>query len=201
MTRISLSNLLKYLIGLLVFQGATVILVLVALRTSLGETWVLFALLGLVMGVPTALWFTSIADHAGKHALANAKEQFSKERERIRLRAEQDKAKKIEDTHRRLLRERNRVQNSSTLKLGAALAGVAGLGVALFLTQFMTLGMLMLTTAGGALVGYGVRARQDWLGRQRAAIASNEAGQPERVTSVQAELLPRQAAGQRGGPH
>jgi hypothetical protein len=62
------------------------------------------------------------------------------------------------------------VQNRSNVKLGAALAGLATLGVALFFTQFMTLGVLALSLTGGALLGYGVRARQNHLPGKRKAI-------------------------------
>ena len=40
------------------------------------------------------------------------------------------------------------------------MAGIAGLGVLLLFTQFMTLGLLAVSAVGGALLGYGVRARQ-----------------------------------------
>ena len=43
------------------------------------------------------------------------------------------------------------------------MAGIAGLGVVLLFTQFMTLGLLAVSATGGALLGYGVKARQDRL--------------------------------------
>ncbi len=52
------------------------------------------------------------------------------------------------------------MQTRSTLKTGLALAGVAGLGVILLFTQFMTLGLLAVSATGGAILGYGFRARQ-----------------------------------------
>ena len=58
------------------------------------------------------------------------------------------------------MRESRRLQNRSTLKLGGALSGIAGLGVLLLFTQFMTLGLLAVSATGGALLGYGIRARQ-----------------------------------------
>lgn len=50
------------------------------------------------------------------------------------------------------------------MKTGLMLGGAAGVGVFMVLTQFVTLGLLTLTTAGGAALGYGLRARQDRLG-------------------------------------
>jgi hypothetical protein len=43
--------------------------------------------------------------------------------------------------------------------------------VTLVFTQFMTLGLLALSSGGGALLGYAVRARQNRLPRQRDADA------------------------------
>ena len=40
------------------------------------------------------------------------------------------------------------------------MTGIAGLGVLLLFTQFMTLGLLAVSATGGALLGYGIRARQ-----------------------------------------
>jgi hypothetical protein len=45
----------------------------------------------------------------------------------------------------------------------------------MLLTQFVTLGLLTLTTAGGALLGYGVRARQEKLiGGRRLTAQEND---------------------------
>ena len=45
------------------------------------------------------------------------------------------------------------------------------MGVALFFTQFMTLGLLALSLTGGALVGYGIRGRQNLLPGKRNVIS------------------------------
>ena len=58
------------------------------------------------------------------------------------------------------MRETRRARNQSKLKMGASMAGIAGLGVVLIFTQFMTLGLLAISTAGGAMLGYGYRARK-----------------------------------------
>jgi type III secretory pathway component EscU len=165
MFRFSISNLVKFLIGILLVQGVTVLLVLTALKTDLDKTVVLFLALNLAVGVLTALWFTSIADSAGKQALAKAKELFSREREKIRLRAEQEKAKEVQNTHRQLSKEKRRAEMGSHFKTGAVVVGGAvGLGTVMLLSQFVTLGLLTLTAAGGAALGYGARARRERLG-------------------------------------
>jgi hypothetical protein len=163
MNRFNIPAIFKFAIGILLVQGATVLLVMTALKANLRETWLLMLCLALLVGLLTALWFSSVASHCNQQTLARASEKFNRQRERIRRQSEKEKTKEIKDGHRQLLRETRRVQNYSSVKLGAALAGLATVGVALFFTQFMTLGLLALSLTGGALLGYGVRASQNHL--------------------------------------
>ena len=122
--------------------------------------WLLVSL-GILIGVIAALWFAAIASHASQHSFARASEKFNRQRDRIRRQADKEKTKEIRDGHQQVMRETRRQRNRATLKFGgAALAGIAGLGILLLFTQFMTLGLLAVSATGGALLGYGVRARQ-----------------------------------------
>jgi len=163
MLTLRLANLVKFLIGILIVQGVTVLLVVTAQRTSLEHTALLFVMLNVSIGVLTALWFSSIADAAGRQALARAKEGFSREREKLRVRAEQEKSREVRNTQRQVEREKRRAQTSTHLKNGVMIGGAVGVGAVMLLTQFVTLGLLTLTTAGGAALGYGLRARQERL--------------------------------------
>jgi len=136
------------------------LLVVATLDAGLNKnTWLVVAL-GILIGVIAALWFSAIASHASQHAFVRASEKFNRQRDRIRRQVDKEKTQEIKDGHRLVLRETRRLQNRSALKLGLALTGVAGLGVLLLFTQFMTLGLLAVSATGGALLGYGVRARQ-----------------------------------------
>lgn len=171
MIRFSVPAVIKFAIGVLLVQGATVLLVIAAQQANVRETWLLLLGLALLIGLLAALWFSSIASHCSQHALARASEKFSKDRERIRRQSEKEKTREIKESHRQLLRETRRVQSRSTMKLAAGLAGLAAVGVALVFTQFMTLGLLALSSGGGALVGYAVRARQNRLPGKRNTLA------------------------------
>lgn len=160
----SLTSFLKYLTGILIVQGVTVLLVVTAFKTDLEKTGLLFALLNLAIGALTAFWFTSVAEGTRKQSLSKAKESFAREREKIRVRAEQQKTKEVRNSQRQIHREKSRAQKGSNIKTGLMLGGAAGVGVVMVLTQFVTLGLLTLTIAGGAALGYGLRARQDRLG-------------------------------------
>jgi hypothetical protein len=167
MSRYSISDLIKFLLGLLLVQTATGVQVLAALRSENREIWLLFALLSLTLGSLAALWFTSIVNHARKDATARVKDDFSREREKIRLRAEREKTRVIEKSHQQIIKARDRSQAKANVKVGASFAGVLALGGIMLFSQFFTLGMLLMTTAGGALAGYSFRARQEHLNRKR----------------------------------
>ncbi len=166
MLTLHLSSLIKFLIGIVFLQGSTGLLVYTALRTDLTQTWPLFGALGVTLAAMTALWFNAIADGSRKEALAKVQASFSREREKIRVRAEQDKAREVKNTQRQAERQQQRARVGGQLKTGLLIAGGAGAGLLLLMTQMISLGMLALTTAGGAAIGYGVRARQDRLGSE-----------------------------------
>jgi hypothetical protein len=197
MHRFNIPAIFKFAIGVLLVQGATVLLVLAAQRADLRETWLLMLGLGLFIGILAAFWFSSIASHCSQNAVARISEKFSKDRERIRRQTEKEKTREIKESHRQLLRETNRLHNRSNRKLVAGVAGLAALGVTLVFTQFMTLGLLALSLGGGALLGYAVRARQQWLTRK-----SPGPGPQDKMVDGQdpAVFLPRIDDGQRKTP-
>lgn len=199
MLRFSVTNLLKFLLGILIVQGATVLLVVTAQKTSLEQTMILFGALGLTIGVLTALWFNSVADAAGRQALARAKESFSKEREKIRLRAEQEKAKEVRNTQRQAEKDKRRASTGSNLKTGVMIGGAMSVGFVLLLTQFVSLGLVALSAASGAALGYGVRARQERLGLGTGSGKGLLGGGRQEITVIEAkpaqEALPPAVTG------
>ena len=161
MALLNISIVFKFLVGILLVQGIAAILVYAALNTDQALLWVLFAGLALGIGFLTALWFGSLSSHLGKEAVARVREGFLKEREQIRVKAEKEKTKVIRQSHQQLTKERKRAQSKASIRAGVSFATVAGLGALMLLTQFFTVGLLTLTTAGGAFGGYLLRARQD----------------------------------------
>jgi Flp pilus assembly protein TadB len=166
MSRYKVTDVLKFLAALVLVQSATAIQVAVALRSDSIEVWMLLAMLALSLSLGAALWFASMVGHARTDAISRVKETYLREREQIKIRAEREKAKVVKQSHDKIIKDRNRTQTQANVKVGAALAGVAALGAVMLLTQFVTIGFLTLTAAGGAFAGYAVRARQDYLGRR-----------------------------------
>jgi hypothetical protein len=172
-----IATLFRFLVGIFLLQGVTAVLVFTALGTDWHATWPLFVLLGGSIGALVALWFSALVGADRRHAVACITERLSKEREELRVKVEQDRVKaeqqRVKET-RDLERQMAKVTAAAaakgggfgrglTLKSGAMVGGAVGVGVALLLTQFVTIGLLTLTTAGGAMLGYGVRARQEKL--------------------------------------
>jgi hypothetical protein len=189
MTPISLPAFIKFLTGIFLLQGATALLLMMAQDANLQQSGWLIGLLGILIGVIAALWFSTISSHASQHSLIRASEKYNRQRDRIRRQAEKEKTREIRNSHQQVLKETRRLQSRSTLKLGAAMTGIAGLGVILLFTQFMTLGLLAVSATGGALLGYGIRARQHpAIGRSpdaaRGSLPGSNRGQ-ERVVSAE----------------
>ena len=156
--------MLKFLPGIVLVQIITVGLVLIfpvdPVQSAIWS-WLRLAAPVLVVGLLTACWFGAVAAHLRKDAISRLQEDHAREREAIRMQAERAKARVLQQAHKETLQAVQRTSTRATLKVGAAFAGLAALGGALLLTQFMTLGLLTLTTAGGAMGGYLLRLRQE----------------------------------------
>jgi len=144
-----LGSLIRFLIGIFLLQGVTLLLGYTAMHTDWTLTWPLFALLGGAIGVLVAFWFNAIVDADRHRTLSRASERFSREREKIRVKAEQLRSKA------------KRGSMGASAKTGVVVGGALGVGVAMMFAQFMTLGLLTLSAAGGVALGYGVRVRQE----------------------------------------
>ncbi|TCT21309.1 hypothetical protein [Thiobaca trueperi] len=158
-----LGSLIRLLIGIFLLQGVTVLLVYTAIQTDWLTTWPLFALLGGAIGFLVALWFNTIVSADRHRAVSRLSERYSKEREKIRVKAEQQRAKDGRSNERLAAKARSRSSAGVSLKTGVVVGGTVGLGVAMMVAQFMTLGLVTLTAAGGAALGYTVRMRQEKL--------------------------------------
>ena len=153
--------MLRFLPAILLIQIASVLLVLLAPDDLQGIAWLRLLIPLLVVGFFGALWFASIAKHKSKDEVSQLQAQHAREREKIQLNAERAKTRMMKKTQQQIAREAKIAHGKANFKVGAALAGVMGLGALMLLTQFLTLGVVTLTTAGGALGGYLYRGRKE----------------------------------------
>jgi hypothetical protein len=171
----------KYHQGLshiLIIQAATIAMTLAATKSADLELWLAVLLLALIMGLVTAFWFASIASHAKKDAQAHAKDEFSKERGKLRVNAERQKTRLIRKSHEEIRKETNRAHARSSFKLGAGFIGIVAAGSLMIISQLLTLGLLTLAVGGGALGGYLMRVRQEAAARHKEDFAISDGTKP-----------------------
>lgn len=154
-------TIVRYFFAIVLVQAITAVLMFAALRTPTLENNLLFAVIGAALGLVAALWLSAIATSERREVLVRARERLSREREKIRVQAEKEKNRVRERTQKRFSREGNRKQTKTNLKMGAYTAGLVAVGAVLLVTQFISLGVLVMGVSGGTLAGYLWRARQE----------------------------------------
>ncbi len=158
--------MLKFWPGIILLQLVTLVLFYLMseleLEIDLGasQLWLTIGLVELLFSVLAAFWFASIARQCHQDELETVKEEHAQEREKIRVNAERAKTRIVNKSHKEMLKETRRAHAGANIKVGAAFAGALALGGIMISTQFVTFGLLLLTTAGGGLAGYLARGRQ-----------------------------------------
>lgn len=187
-----LTSFIKVIIGVLLLQVVTTLLVVAALRSDLTETGPLFVLVGALVGFLAALWFSSIYSGTHKLAVSQAREGFSKEREKIRVKAERDKAKLMVSRQKSAGKAAGGGFSGISPKGGMAMVGVLGVGTVLLFSQFVTLGLAALAAVGGSMVGYKVRGLQGNGGRNWFSSTPNDGPEASRILpdAGDAKLIP-----------
>lgn len=176
--------LFKFIIGILVVQLVTVVLVML-MPSELEGIAILRLIIPLfVIGIAVALWFASLAQYHRKDQLSRAKDSFAKQREKLIVNAERSKARVIKQAQKEVAKESRTVHAKANFKVGASFAAAIGVGGLLLLTQFLTIGLLLVTTSGGALAGYLYKGR-----RQRRESLSHEQSEPKLINPRVSKLL------------
>lgn len=166
----------RFLPGIIFIQLVTVALLFALYQAQFKqELLLIILLLGLLMSLLASFWFSSIASHRHKDLLSKTIDQYTREREDIRVKAEQQKQKIIRDSQKQISRETSRVHAKANFKVGAAFTGVAAIGALMLFTQFVTAGLLILSTTGGGMVGYLIRRRQELQLQQKLRAKENQA--------------------------
>ncbi len=164
--------MVKFLLGVIVVQLVTLSLFFAVTGTELENTQLMLTigLLEVLFSVLAAFWFSSIARQRHRDELESVKEAHAREREKIRVNAERQKSRILNKSHKQMLKETRRAHAGANLKVGAAFAGALALGAVMLSTQFVTFGLLILTTAGGGLAGYLARGKQIALSAKKGLI-------------------------------
>ena len=159
----------KFLPSLIVLQILLVLVVLGAIQSGHDMAAVVVALFVLIAGAAFAFWFRSLSEIQNKDRIASLKEEHAIDREKIRLQTEQEKIKVISDAQQQITKQVSRANAKANFKAGIIITAAIGLGSLFIMGQMITLGLVTLTTAGGGIAGYMLRAMQE---RQKLNIIS-----------------------------
>ncbi len=193
-------HMFRYLPGIVLIQVVTLALFWVNQGATIENLLLRAGLPAAIIACVTALWLSTLgrmdaerrnADLREKHA--SDREQLNREIERTRSevlqkasadkaqiqeRAHVERERLVNQTHKQLMQRERSISRRANLKVGLAFMAVSGLGVLMLVTNMLTLGLLTITTAGGALGGYLLRWRQSRLALDRLSEALPDADLP-----------------------
>lgn len=152
---------MRYLPGILLAQIVSALMLWLN-RNQINDTngWLLVLLPSIAVALAICFWFGSMSRRLSSSIVEKAKQEHLREREELRVKAEQAKAKVQRDAHKSIARESRRTHSKANFKVGAALTGAVAFGVLMMFTQLASLGLILLSGAGGALAGYMGRMKQ-----------------------------------------
>jgi|GEM_PF-1324101 len=152
--------MLRYLPGLLLLQLFT--LLLFGLNADAGSEALLVraGLPALAITLITALWFKSLSRADGERDLARTRLDHEREREALQRQAASERIEVERGAAQTIRREERRTSRRANFKVGLAFAATTAIGVLFVLSELVTLGLITLTTGGGAMGGYWLRWRQ-----------------------------------------
>jgi len=153
--------MIRFLLGILLIQISTVLLVFLAPELK-GIGWLNLIIPLLVISFFAAVWFSSISKHQIKDEVNAAESLHAREKEKLQINAERAKTRLVKKTQQQIAREGKLAHSKANFKVGAAFAGTIALGGLMLITELLTLGLLTISTAGGALGGYLFRAKKEF---------------------------------------
>ena len=175
-------TMIRYLPGIILVQLVTLALLWVNRDSTPVDLLVRVGLPALLLSSVVALWFSAISrmqthkEHARlleqhyaereklttalERERANVMQKASADQAKLMERASSEREKLVRETHQDMIKAERRASRSANMKVGAAFTLVTVAGVGLLFVQFMTLGLLTITGASGALGGYLLRWRQ-----------------------------------------
>lgn len=188
--------MLRYLPGIVLVQIVTVAVWWVIREKPALELLYIAVPLSLGFSILIAFWFSMVSRMDAQKANAELIEKHFQEREKLNQalertrsdvlqkasadqakiveRASKEREQLVKQTHQELLKAERRANRGANMKVGAAFTAVTLAGAGLLFVQFMTLGLLTITAASGALGGYVLRWKQTRGMMQLAAERANE---------------------------
>ena len=153
-------QIFKFLFGIVLAQVATYFLIVLA-PSELNFIGLLRIVIPLLLrALIIAFWFNSIAGHHSKDAIGKMKDHFSNEREKIRTNAQRSKDRALKAAQKQSAKETAKAHAKANFKVGAAFAGMLGVGALFVFAQMLTAGLLAISATVGAMGGYYWRGKR-----------------------------------------
>lgn len=112
------------------------------------------------MSLMLAFWFASLSAHHRKDEVEKVKSSFAEEREKLKVNAERAKTRVVKQAQQDIAKEAKVTHAKANFKVGAAFAGVLGVGALFVFAQMMTAGLLTIAAASGVIGGYYWRGKK-----------------------------------------
>lgn len=153
-------QIVKFLFGIVLVQIATYFLIVLAPDELTLSGFFRISIPLLFISLIVAFWFNSIAGHHSKDAIGKVKDDFHNEREKIRTNAQRAKTRAVNAIRKESAKEAARAHAKANFKVGAAFAGMLGVGALFVFAQMLTAGLLAISATVGAMGGYYWRGKR-----------------------------------------
>lgn len=212
----------RYLPGIVLIQVVTLALFWVNQGATTENLLLRAGLPAAIIACVTALWLSTLGRMDGERRNAELREKHANEREQlnreiertrsevlqqasadkaqIQERAHVERERLVKQTHKQLMQRERSISRRANFKVALAFMAVSGLGVLMLVTNMLTLGLLTITTAGGALGGYLLRWRQSRLALDRLSEALPDADSPGPRVVDQASVIDAENSNNRNKP-
>jgi membrane protein implicated in regulation of membrane protease activity len=181
----------RFLPGVILVQIITAGLVVIAFQWG-GDLQLVVVIVSFafIVGLLAAFWFSASARDTYSEALTRMRDEYNdalarlqednaRKREDLLISAEREKAAFFAHSVQRIEKETRRAHAKANFKVGVAVTAAAGAGAAMLMTQFVTVGLMILVASGSALSGYLMRAQHERLAQKRQRTTIDEAKEIE----------------------
>jgi uncharacterized membrane protein len=153
-------QVVKFLVGIVLVQVITMVLMYLSpVDMAEGSSILRLVVPLFFVALMVAFWFSSLSLHERKDLEYKIKDEFAKEREKLKVNAERAKTRVIKEAEKKIAKEATVAHAKANFKVGAAFAGVMGVGALFVFAQLVTVGLLTMTATAGAIGGYYWRGR------------------------------------------
>jgi hypothetical protein len=152
-----LGSFVRLLIGVLMVQAVTALVVVVALRGDWQAMWPLYGALGVAVGVMATFWFNAIVGDHRRLMAERLGAKFAKERDAVRDKIEKRAARQIREREKQAeARARAQAKEAkwASWRTGLGFGGAAALGVMFLAGQMLLTGALVLGATGVGAIAY-----------------------------------------------